>query len=375
MSSDNEPDHLYLDLIICNNDNGSSSSQILTFSESRDTPILQNCADWYLYINRFTITTPNLPLMIIPVLTGQPDINKSSLSITLKYGDNEVQKYIDYVPQNANATIPAPPIIKQDFGGQYYEIYSYQYFIKLLNKAISDATDELKAIATLPSINPCYFEFDPNTEKAILNADILGYNNTLSNPIELYMNTTLFQWFNSFDATFYGTTGITNGKNYKINIYELPNSGNVYSVGSAGSITINYLQEYQEFATLGAMSNPISSILFTSNTIPISATLSAKPVIFNANPSVSDQTGNSTIINMLTDIMVGTDLGFEYKPNIIYNANPYRLIPLQSNQPLRSYDISLFWRDIYGNIKPFSLSPSSRSTMKIGFVKKDSGKL
>lgn len=377
---DNSPDHIYMDLICCNNDNGPNTpAQVLTFSETRDNPILQNCEDYYLSIIRFSIDTPSLPLMMIPALTGQSDPNKSSLSVTLKYQTFEFQQYIQYVPQNQVDSVPAAPLIKQDFSTSYYEIYSYQYFIKLLNKALADCLIGLKALAgNIPSELPPYFDFDPTSEKAILNADKLGYDSALTNPIELYFNTSLFQLFCSFDAFYYGSNNIVNGKNYKFNIYELPNSGNVYTIGNAsipGSTVINYLQEYQEFASLGVLGNPISSIIFTSNTIPISASLTSKPVIFNAPVNLSNQSANAGTTNILTDIIVGLTEGFEYKPNINYTAQIYRLISLQSNQPLNSYDITLSWRDTYGNIHPYFLSPGSRSTMKILFVKKNSEKL
>ena len=371
-----------MDLICCNNDNGPNTPpKILTFTETRDNAILQKCSDWYLSIIRFSIDTPSLPLMIMPVLTGQSDPNKSSLSVTLKYQTYEFQQYIQYVPQNQVDSVPSAPLIKQDLSTSYYEIYSYQYFIKLLNKALADCLIGLEAFAgTLPSELPPYFDFDPTSEKAILNADKLGYDSALTNPIELYFNTSLFQLFSSFDAFYYGSNNIVNGKNYKFNIYELNNSGNVYTIGNAsipGSTVINYLQEYQEFATLGVLGNPISSIVFTTNTIPIAASLASKPVIFNAPASVSNQASNSnsSTANILTDLVVGLTNGFEYKPNIIYNANPYRLISLQSNQGLNTYDISLSWRDTYGNIHPYLLAPGSRATMKIMFVKKDAGKL
>ena len=51
----------------------------------------------------------------------------------------------------------------------------------------------------LPSGYAPYFEFDPNAEKAILNADRLGYNNALPDPIYIYFNT---KHFNKNDTTY-----------------------------------------------------------------------------------------------------------------------------------------------------------------------------
>jgi hypothetical protein len=117
--------------------------------------------------------------------------------------------------------------------------------------------------------------------------------------------------------------------------------------------------------------NPVSSIVFTSNMIPIAGTLVSTPVIFNAS-STTGQSSNSAVSNMLTDITVGLTLGFEYKPNIIYNANPYRLISMQSEAPLRQYDISVFYKLHNGILRPFMLAPGSCSSIKLAFIKKSS---
>jgi len=73
----------------------------------------------------------------------------------------------------------------------------------------------------------------------------------------------------------------------------------------------------------------------------------------------------------LTDITVGLTLGFEYKPNIIYNPTIYRYLSMQSQGPLRQYDISVFYKLHTGDLRPFMLSPGSCSSLKIGFFKKN----
>jgi len=370
-----DPDHIYLDCIVSNNDAGSNTPSVfLAFSEIRDTQIIPAPAsDWYLTISRFYLESPNLPVLLMPILTGQSDVNKSSLSITMTYKTFEFQQNLVYIPANVSDSLPAPPLINVDYNSTYYDIYSYQNFINMINTAFYSCFRGLSALVgsnaeQLPSGYAPYFEFDPNAEKAILNADRLGYNNALPDPIYIYFNTTLFQLFSSFDASYYGIN-VTNGKNYKVNVYELPNGGNVY--GITQPFVINYLQMYQEYPTLASIGNPVSSIVFNTNLIPVVGSLQSKPVNFNAPASISDQSSNSTVTNMLTDIVVATDLFSGYKPNIIYNANPFRLISLVSNQPLRNYDISVYYKLHTGNLRQFLLSPGSCSSLKILFVKKN----
>lgn len=360
-----DPDHIYLDLTMLNNDTTGTREQVfLNFFEQRDIPILENPEEWHLSVIRFHLDTPNLPLMMFPVQVGQADINKSIYSVTLKYGANEVQQYLTFSPMNANAKLPQQPLINQDFSSGYYEVYSYSYFIKLVNDALASAYSTLAGLGALPSTVPPYFEWDPNNLKAILNADILGYNLALPSPIEIYFNSPLFYLFSSFDA-FYQGANITNGKNFKFNVINI-NNGNVYTSGG-----INYLQAYQEYATLGVIANPVDSIVFTTTTVPVVPSIQSKPQIFNSTVNEGTSTNKKTAL-VLTDLQVGLDLGYETKPSIIYNPTAeYRLISLQSNQPMRAYDISVYWKDSASNFYPFYLGPGCASSMKILFRRKD----
>ncbi len=381
MYFNNDENHIYLDCLTSNIDSAPNiKSQFLTFVEMRDNPILNNCSEYDLSIVRFQLSTANLPVMIFPVQLGQTDVNKGTYSITLKYKAFEYQSFISFVSPNKNESV-LPPIVNQDFSNSYYEIYSYQYFINLVNTTFSNAFNGLKALViaggdNLPSIYTPYFDWGVDTGTATLNADISGYNLNLTNPIQIYMNIGLFTLFSSFDALYYGTNGITNGKNYQFNVLVNPNNSNILTFGNSfipGETVISYIQCYQEFPTLAELGQAIKSVLFTTSLIPVAGSLQSKPTLFNANSFSSQQTQNNTVINMITDITVDSSVFSGFKPSLIYNANPYRLIPLQGNAVLRSYDISVFYKDCYGNIKPFLLSAGGTSTIKIMFRKKNKG--
>jgi len=362
-----DPDTLYLDLTILNNDTtGTKNPVFLTFTEQRDIAILDDPELWHLSVIRFHLDTPNLPLMLFPVQVGQSNINKSVFSVTLSYNGNDYQQYLNFSPMNVSATLPQPPLTNQDFSTGYYDIYSYTYFINILNNALASAVTGLNALGALPTTVAPYFEWDPNTLRAILNADITGYDLSLATPIKIYFNSPLFTLFSSFDAFYYGVD-VINGKNYQFNVRNIQN-GNIYS-GSGG---VNYLQCYQEYATLGNLANPVDSIVFVTTQIPVTPSIQSKPAIFNSSLNESQINTNQKTLSVLTDLQVGLDLGFETKPSIIYNPTAeYRLISLQSNQPLKSYDISVYWKDSASNFYPFYLSAGSASSIKIMFRKKD----
>lgn len=361
------PDHFYLDLTMLNNDQiGNKNSVFLNFAEQRDIPILDDPELWHLSVVRFHLDTPNLPLIQFPVQERQPDINLGTYSITLKYLTFTAQAFVRYIPINQNATLPNPPLISQDLSNSYYELYSYTYFIGLINTAFQTAYNSLLSQTGLPSTVAPYFEWDPTSLRAILNADILGYDLSLSNPIEIYLNGPLFYLFSSFDSFYLGPNQLF-GENFKLNIKNI-NNGNIYTTTSPA---INWLQLYQEYPTLGPLANPVDSLVFVTTQIPVTASIQSKPQIYNSTFGETQVNTNQKTLNILTDLQVGLDLGYETKPQIQFNPTAeYRLISLQSNQPLKSYDISVYWKDASSNFYPFYLAPGCASSMKILFRKK-----
>lgn len=361
------PDHFYLDLTMLNNDQvGNKNSVFLNFAEQRDIPILDDPELWHLSVVRFHLDTPNLPLIQFPVQERQPDINLGTYSITLKYLTFTAQAFVRYIPINQNATLPNPPLINQDLSNSYYDLYSYTYFIGLINTAFQTAYNSLLSQTALPSTVAPYFEWDPTSLRAILNADILGYDLSLSNPIEIYLNGPLFYLFSSFDSFYLGPNQLF-GENFKLNIKNI-NNGNIYTTTSPA---INWLQLYQEYPTLGPLSNPVDSLVFVTTQIPVTASIQSRPQIYNSTFGDTQVNTNQKTLNILTDLQVGLDLGYETKPQIQFNPTAeYRLISLQSNQPLKSYDISVYWKDASSNFYPFYLAPGCASSMKILFRKK-----
>ena len=361
------PDHFYLDLTMLNNDQiGNRNSVFLNFAEQRDIPILDDPELWHLSVVRFHLDTPNLPLIQFPVQERQPDINLGTYSITLKYLTFTAQAFVRYIPINQNATLPKPPLISQDLSNSYYELYSYTYFIGLINTAFQTAYNSLLSQTGLPSTVAPYFEWDPTSLRAILNADILGYDLSLSNPIEIYLNGPLFYLFSSFDSFYLGPNQLF-GENFKLNIKNI-NNGNIYTTTSPA---INWLQLYQEYPTLGPLANPVDSLVFVTTQIPVTSSIQSKPQIYNSTFGETQVNTNQKTLNILTDLQVGLDLGYETKPQIQFNPTAeYRLISLQSNQPLKSYDISVYWKDASSNFYPFYLAPGCASSMKILFRKK-----
>lgn len=93
--SPDEPDYLYYNANIVNNNSSDTASGIVItdpnvqFNESRDTAILKDCSDYYFSIIRFSMDGPNLDLpLFIPDIqtgTGQTDVNLTSYALAITY--------------------------------------------------------------------------------------------------------------------------------------------------------------------------------------------------------------------------------------------------------------------------------------------------
>jgi hypothetical protein len=137
------------------------------------------------------------------------------------------------------------------------------------------------------------------------------------------------------------------------------------------SIATYPLQDYfillkQEISTIDAWC-PISSIVFTSNQLPII------PSQFSSVNTTGNLVNSATIGNrfalVITDLMTNQQ---GYRPNLIYNPTAeYRRISLTGNMGIRNIDINVFWRTKTGNLLPFRLPSGGSATLKLLFEKKN----
>ena len=189
----------------------------------------------------------------------------------------------------------------------------------------------------------------------------------------MYMNGALYQLFNSFPAFLDSLNVSQTVKLVEILTDDLGNGNLGFFPPVASPLSVPPIVQYpsiavyQEYSTLASF-NPITSIVFTSNTLPIVANILSAPVIFIGGlPYPTGQ--NANIANVITDFV--SDNG-QYKPNIVYNPTAqFRLAELLGNKPLTNLDIGIFWKDRLGELNPFRLYSGATVSIKILFTKKD----
>jgi hypothetical protein len=295
----------------------------------------------------------------------------------------------------------ATPINSSALFSEYYYTFSYKPFIDMINNALRAAWVQVRAAIAIvgaaysnDNAPYLYWDEDANIATWVLPQSAFetpsGTNPSptllagLGTPLYIYFNAPLFNLFSSFEAiqngygaSGGGTTPTTFGRNWRMSF---PNtvSSNPYTITSAGAVqalpiiaTIPSLRVSQEYPTT-ALWNPVQSIVFTTSLLPIAPSIVSTPVLFGAGASFTTSGNNSGIANILTDLEVSLEKGWQYKPSINYVPTAeYRLFDLNGNAPLSAIEISVNWKDTFGTVHQFRLASGANASLKLMFRRKD----
>ena len=357
------PNFVYYDIQIRNHGSEKETPSIqLNFQEQRDVPLLNKIRDY------------NLPSLFFQVQNNQPDINLGVYSLTLEYDDgvggiiDTQPEFLRWIPQNVDILPPQSPSLnlnKIQAYSEYYFVQNFEYFITILNKTLEEAMVKLKLLTTpvLDTVESAFLVWDTTNVSATLYARESDFNSNSTAKVNIYFNRALYSLFSTFNYIKYSNNVVKN-KYYKI-IIDSFNGANTVVLPGFGVDELIFTK--QEISTI-AQWTPLSSILFTTSTIPIEATQLSNPSIYidGAQYQLTDTYKNFS--NIITDL--STD-EFVFKPNILYNPTAeYRWVSLGNNDmPLNQIDVSVFYKDKLGIIRPFFLLPGGSASLKILFEK------
>jgi len=179
-------------------------------------------------------------------------------------------------------------------------------------------------------------DIDPNT---------YGFNE--SNKINIYMNTQMYALVSSLPASIVHES---NGRNFQMNnlMCEIPN------------VLV------QESKTI-ELWNPVSSLVFTSNLLPIYASVTS-PIQIYIDGNLSNNNTSYHFLNIMTDF-IGDELTFV--PFVQYAPSIYRFLDLKPNASIRSIDLQVYWMNKdTGKLKPLYLIVGGSCSVKL-YLKKD----
>ena len=375
MRQSSEPTHIYVDLCAVNNDYGTKPPSTLTFTDSRDAPYVKDPSDYFFSVIRFHIDTNTLPAMIPQIQPNQDDINKTIYSFTLTYKTYEFQQFLEFMPQDLTCPLPKTPNQNggvQDVSTGYYFLQNYSFFVKLLNATLDECYLGLKNIVeedgdTLPSNYAPFIVFDNSSGELIFNCDAAAYDSSLSNPINIYLNTAMQVLLSGFGfLTFSHTDGT--GKNYKLLVV------NDFNTNVLELEQYNAIQIYQEYNSTSGAWSCVQSVVIVSTTLPVSGTLQSAPKQFNSLSNMNNKASNFSL-NIISDFQVVSQSKNDWKPSVNYVAsgNQYRFLDLYGHTSINSLSFEIYFRDIYNNFYPVTLASSCNANLKILFRAKNLG--
>ena len=347
-----QPFHIYYNISMTNQDQQKGEPlPKLTYTDIRNSPFIQCPDNFFVSVIRFNLETPSLPVWMPQVDLTQSDPKKLIYKMKLVNGSNVYDGNVNYVPSNLDVPEPIAPFNLSTLSDQYYFVYTVQQWITMLNNCL------ITLFSHVPLDAP-FFYFDVNTSLLKL------YSRTSNNPnFKLYFNSQLHTLLDSFQ---YMYEKPLNSSDYWYNILIYNNIVN--------NETINNNEYYvmkQESSTI-CLLNPISSIVFTVGLFPIQPTLLQPTKFFGSNTALLNNGNNSNLSSTLTDFEVAVQNANTYKENIQYTpSGEYRLIDLYGQSPVSTLELSVFWKDIYGNLHPFVLNSGCSANMLLMFRRKD----
>jgi hypothetical protein len=363
-----QPRQVYYDIQVNNFQSSGDQNQHMKFSETRNQPIIKNSGDYSLSIVRFQLDTYSLPTFIADIEPApNTDINKMIETCTLEYETSGVVTSIQtlnlkWVPSNKHISLPPAPAPLQDAKSEYYYGNSFRQYCDLVNTCLATLTTSLQtAIGTpLSGIVAPYLIWNETTQTCELFAQDYYFNSSKNTRVNIYFNRALYGKFSSLpaDKNYNGSQG----RIYKI-ILKDDYSTKLFSLYFGDTQPKAFIKVAQEYSTI-ANWTPITSIVFTSNTLPIVQTQLSETLIYSEGNILNigiPQNFAPVISDMATNEMC-------YKPNLLYVPSAqYRMIDMIGNNDINTIDIAVYWKDKKGNLIPFILQSGASVSIKLLF--------
>jgi hypothetical protein len=393
-----DPTHTYLDINICNNNISvdNTNPQQIVFNSKRDADYITDPSAYYVSVIRWSLDC-SLPICIPqidlnynnglydPAIGGFKTIYSFTLQIKKDVGGGVIhiaesdQMFVNLVPQHYNIPPPQMPVTSMSnvYDNRYFYIESVQYLLLLVNDALTRAWVDVKAKwlanvswGALPIVDVAPFilyNFDGNfTFNA--SPDFLESVDLTLGRGQIFMNSPLYTLFNGFSSIVVGydptsPQDITNGKNNYIQFiseYQTTTFNN-----------IDYVFMLTEYPTVPFMS-PISSIVFTTQGIPVEPTNVTPTNIFGSPTNLGSTNNNNNLSPIITDFHITLNTGIEGRTITYYaTQGEYRFFDLNSNRPLSDINIVCMWKDkLTGSTHPMYLRSGGAGTLKLLFRKK-----
>lgn len=372
------------------------TNAIATFNEINDSNVVENTSNYSLGILRCQIPTISIPRLIMPVVIGQPDINKMYNTITMIYRDNanvikaNVSQNVVFKSEILNPTpattgmfaYPVAPIDRQDVSGEYYNIYFVDSVIKMFNDCLYSVYQNIvtaMAVAVPPVVlDPLLFPFITYNNDTQLfsincpnNTGINNFRSDLLPCIEIYTDD-YTQTLLGLSSKYLTPAGRPSPACiWQIDVLNFYNNIVSYENKDTLNILIKYYKMESDQSSIPDWQSFQSVVFVINQGISITEKeVDSIPVGFQQPTSTSFQ---KPYIPMLCDFEVDQSDWAKSTKYVQFQASSreqVRLISLSSNNPVKNLNLSVYWKDNFGNRRPIYLTASAPLTIKVGFFPK-----
>lgn len=377
------PSHVYLDITVSNNAVGENQQPTpLAFYTRRDQDYLFKPNEYFVSVVRWSIDC-RLPLVIPQIPLGasvQVDGAGAYYWPTIYYisiktaAGAYTQENVRFYPEitSPQQTPPRTTItnVKQLFEDPYFYISSVSWWLYLVNRAMTTCyTNFFIANPGVSAVAP-YMEYQyDGTFKLIANSQFLNGQSGGGNvaPIQIWFNSPFYTQFQFPNQYSYTATLPPFSADSRLNYLILFNSPSQTAPGG-----LYYTKT--EMPSLPFW-NPLSSIVFCSQAIPIEPT-NVTPTIVLGSDTNTDKSGtnnNINVANVISDFEINQLTGIENRTIQYYvPSSDYRLIDILGSRPLSEINITVFWRDkLIGSLIPLYLHSGGAASLKLLFRKRN----
>ena len=298
-----QSNNVYIDLSISNSIQTVANSRVaVNFFQNSSQPILKSTNGYKLSIIRFTLNTESLPIFIPDMQSA----NTTVYSFTMEINGIQYQQFMNYEPQNLNPVDP----------DEYYFVYNYQYLIYLLNISLSSCLTNLALLTECPTTISPSITFDTTTQICSINLNDSYYGYNEPTKINIYMNFALYTLLASFPCLMVNKDVL--GMDYQLNNLMAP-----------------LVQEYSSVP----LWNPIGSVIFTSNLIPICQNQTPHIQVYQ-NGQLTNSASSYNFMNIMTDFIADN---MQFVPFVQYAPTIYRYLTLKPEAQIKDLDLQVFW--------------------------------
>lgn len=406
---DKETNHIYYNIDLVNNEtiDDNKNDPEVKYSDFRDVPLIEDCSKYYFSIIRFQLNGVGKALPIfIPKIEEGNDVDKTIYKIGIMYNYHYKGTFyqktkvlnIMFQSQNKNENKATKP---NDYSNKYYFVYTYSHFIKMVNdtfeKANSELYEELKVehnIDDTYKVESPKMYYQNGSQLFKLYLDKNGYGRKTESFIDtngateldikcrLFFNTNMYNLFSNFHNNYLGGDVKNSIEYYEGNSFGSADMKTTSQIGCSYELipmdTLgldsydyngkNYYVLKQDFESTSNLWCPVSSIVFTSNLIPILPELSGNPIEFK--DTGSKQNSISNYEKVITDLIIPLGNADGYNGCLTYyGGSQYRLTEFtKSNFSLRNIGLSGFFKlRSTGQLIPLVMPNQSSISLKLMF--------